>query len=167
MLKGEIPARSLKKAQQDVPTGLLLDDRNPPRVAPAKVWGGMGEGSCFYYSWKDPEKSGKLGLGDSYGWSGTRKQLRDQVFTLPCLCACFPHGLPQSSFLLLCLPCPLGHAWSQSLSGPSDHQRSVSVFPFPPVNSHVALFPPPAPKTGSCLLQNLCLAPNRPDSDTK
>lgn len=143
MLKGEMPAQSLNKAEQDVPTGLLLDDRNPPRVAPAKVWGGMGEGSCCYYSWKDPEKSGKLGLGDSYGWSGTQKQLRDQASALLCLCACFPHGLPPSSFLLLLsLPCPVSLSCLVSVTGPSDHQLSVSVFPFPPVNSHLALFPP-------------------------
>lgn len=103
LLKGEMPAQSLNKAQQDILTGLLLDDRNPSRVAQAKMWGRMGEGlgSCYYYSWKDPDRSGKLRIGNSCGCSGTG-------FSLPCPCACFPQWLPPSSFLLLLsLSCPV------------------------------------------------------------
>lgn len=57
LLTGEMPAWSLIKAQLDIPTSLLLDDR----IAQEKVWDGMGEslGNCLYYSWKDPGRFGQ------------------------------------------------------------------------------------------------------------
>lgn len=115
LLKGEMPAQSLNKAQQDILTGLLLDDRNPSRVAQAKVWGRMGEGlgSCYYYSWKDPDRSGKLRIGNSCGCSGTGFSL----FRVPVLAFLSGSHHHLSSFFSPSHALSLCHAWSQSLSG--------------------------------------------------
>ena len=120
LLKGEMPAQSLNKAQQGILTGLLLDDRNPSRLAQAKVWDRMGEGlgSCCYYSWKDPDRSGKLRIGNSCGCNGPQNisGTRFSLFRVPVLAFLSgSHHHLSSSF------CPshvlsLSHAWSQSLS---------------------------------------------------